>query len=117
MINDTETYTVTLDTDDCADASEWGWLVLGAQAHIDDMGIEYFHVSGRDMLWTRVSGFIVADRLNVIEALTINGDFRLVFTFTPDAKTFTVVRYSHDEPTGASFTVREATDQERNDWL
>lgn len=118
MTNDksTDTYKVELNTDDCADEHEWSWLCLGAQAHIDDRGVEYFHVSGRDMLWDRVAGYTIAERERVIDALSLNGSFRLVFSFAEGSKTFTAIRYSHDEPVGASFTIREATEEEVNEY-
>lgn len=116
MTKQLDPYTIELDTD-CENDWEWDSTALGVQAHIDDMGVEYFHIAGTGMGWMRSQGFIVADRNNLIAALGLDGSYRLVFTFTPGAKTATAMRYSHDEPVGASFTIREATDQECNDWL
>jgi hypothetical protein len=50
--------------------------------------------------WQRVAGYgdITVD--DILEFLTLNGDFRIVFTLTPDNKTLTARRYSHDEPMG-----------------
>ena len=64
--------------------------------------------------WRNVSGYGLALATTgfIIDALTFNGDWRLVFTYDGD-KTMTAVRYSHDEPTGTgTFTFRKATDEE-----
>jgi hypothetical protein len=56
------------------------------------------------MGWTRASGNTKPIRglEETFDALTLNGDYRLVFTlYNGD---LSVTRYSHDEPTGASFT-------------
>jgi hypothetical protein len=59
-------------------------------------------IDGRAMTWLRREGYAVVDADKVLDALTINGDFRLVFTL--DGAELTCIRYSHDEPTGASFS-------------
>lgn len=69
-------------------------------------------IDGEAMGWTRASGYLVTDSDNLLAALKINGDYRLDFTL--DGETLRVVRYSHDEPTGASFTIT-ATDEEEED--
>jgi hypothetical protein len=49
------------------------------------------------------------------DALSINGDFRLVFTYEDGE--MSAVRYSHDEPTGTGkFEFRLATDDELEAW-
>lgn len=62
-------------------------------------------IDGSRMGWTGSSGYFITHDIDTIPAiLKINGDYRLVFTL--DGETLRVIRYSHDEPTGASFTVR-----------
>lgn len=57
--------------------------------------------SGKNMGWTRASGYVYASVDDGLQPLYINGDFRLVLTRKGDD--LTVIRYSHDEPVGASF--------------
>ena len=61
------------------------------------------YMSSKAMNWDRRSGFALAepDTDAVIRALSINGDWRIVFKLIGDD--LLAVRYSHDEPTGASF--------------
>jgi hypothetical protein len=63
-----------------------------------------FKVEGSGMGWQRRSGTaeIMPYARDIVSQLTINGDFRLNVSYE-FGDTFTVVRYSHDEPTGASF--------------
>lgn len=68
-----------------------------------DFGAEQVvRIDGRAMTWLRREGYAVVDADKVLDALTINGDFRLVFTL--DGAELTCARYSHDEPTGAFFS-------------
>jgi hypothetical protein len=61
-------------------------------------------VKGSRMGWTRASGTAFTDVETLLDTLTFDGEWRLVFTL--DSKhDLSVVRYSHDEPTGASFTI------------
>jgi hypothetical protein len=59
--------------------------------------------SGKNMGWTRATGYAYASIDDGLQPLYINSDFRLVAT--RDGDNLTVVRYSHDEPVGASFTL------------
>ena len=61
-------------------------------------------VKGRNMGWTRASGTAFTTAEDLIDTLTFDGDWRLVFTLDSNYN-LSVVRYSHDEPTGASFTI------------
>ena len=67
---------------------------------------DYVKISGTGMGWTRATGYAVVetDWDKVYKALTINGEYRLEFVV--EGKDFTVVRYSHDEPMGARFTIK-----------
>lgn len=67
-------------------------------------------IAGTAMGWERRSGHAVVGAERVLDALNLNGDYRLVFTF--DNESLTCVRYSHDEPTGASFTLTSHTLEE-----
>ena len=62
-------------------------------------------IKGRAMGWQRKEGWITVEAQwdSIYRALTINGDYTLKITLK--GENFTVVRYSHDEPTGATFTI------------
>ena len=66
----------------------------------------YVRIEGRNMGWQNRSGYAIAQGTweSVYNKLAINGDYTLRFTLAGDS--FTVVRSSHDEPTGAYFTIR-----------
>lgn len=67
------------------------------------------HIQGRNMTWLRSDGWIVVQPERVIEAIKLNADFRIVFTL--NGTDLSAVRYSHDEPTGASFTLSPTTEE------
>lgn len=60
-------------------------------------------ISCKSMLWTHSSGYAIVPAAPeaIFEALTLNGDYRLVFTWDREDG-LTVTRYSHDEPTGTA---------------
>lgn len=66
---------------------------------VDSWAIRY-----EGMTWERKSGttYPISGLEETFDALTVNGDYRLVFIL--DNGTLKVLRYSHDEPMGASFT-------------
>lgn len=70
----------------------------------DTHKIDEWIIRGNNMGWTRASGNTepIGGLEETFDALTLNGDYRLVFTLLNDS--LRVTRYSHDEPTGASFT-------------
>ena len=72
---------------------------------------DYLKIEGKAMGWQRREGWAVipADWKSLYGALAINGEYTLRMKI--DGSAFTVVRSSHDEPTGATFTI-EATIQE-----
>ena len=82
--------------DDLADNIFPEWLTRNGSP-------EYIRIHGRRMGWTNAEGSAVisAEFQDLLNALTINGDWNLRFTLSGDE--FTIQRYSHDEPTGASF--------------
>ena len=65
------------------------------------------------MGWRRTSGHTYSPARDILDALGLeHTDYTLAFTWHAETHAFTCVRYSHDEPTGASFTIRLATDAE-----
>lgn len=64
-----------------------------------------FYIKANGMGWTRQN--VSSDQLETweqaLKCLTLNGDYRLEFAYDAADKFLTVSRYSHDEPTGASF--------------
>ena len=78
------------------------WLV----AHPDQL-TEILEVDAEGVGWMRQAGsaFVRADAKELLDLFTLNGDFKLEFTF--EGKDLTVRRWSHDEPMGsARFIVR-----------
>jgi len=73
---------------------------------------DYVRIDGTNMTWMRRSGHAIS-RANwdaVWDKVTINGDYRLTFTFAGD--TLTIARYSHDEPTGCGMVISAAANNE-----
>lgn len=58
-------------------------------------------IDGRGMGWTKSMGSAVVPIDKALKALTLNGDFRIDVEWS--GRSFSARRYSHDEPTGASF--------------
>lgn len=111
---ETTKYEIHLDTD----STEWEWEDAHEELKLwgDNAGVSHFTVEGTAMGWTRASGFTVVAWDILADAFSLNGDYRVVFTLADGENTLTAVRYSHDEPVGASFTVRPATEQEIEDY-
>lgn len=74
------------------------------QNHHDLDGSSELLVKGSRMGWTRASGTTTTDVEGLLATLTFDSEWRLIFTLD-DKHNLSVVRYSHDEPTGASFDV------------
>lgn len=53
--------------------------------------------------WTHEPFKAITRVENILDILSFGNDYTLNFTL--DGSSLTVVRYSHDEPTGASFTI------------
>jgi hypothetical protein len=106
----------------CDDEFEcWG------DCHEDDLGIvgmvldRWLIANGMDndepnvlirtdrMNWNGVSGQCVVEFNDILNALKLNGDWKVEFRL--DGKDLTACRYSHDEPCGALFTLT-TTDEE-----
>ena len=81
---------------------DWEWadakdeLVLAFETLGDTLQVEASGIG-----WTRERGLGVLESHNAWRVLTIDGDFRLVAQIDDDV--ITVVRYSHDEPMGATY--------------
>jgi len=77
------------------------WCVsVGNPSHV--------RIEGSAMGWQRRSGYkeINAEWKDLLSALTLNGEWLL--TIEREGDTFKIRRSSHDEPTGASFTLTPA---------
>lgn len=66
-------------------------------------------VQSKNMNWDKVAGWTNARASEVIDALTLNGEF--ILRYTLEGKTLTCVRSSHDE-LGALFTFTKAQEQD-----
>lgn len=95
---------------------EWRWEdnYDELQSFFCNQDFDYFRINGHNMNWTHDDGFIVVRGEKVIDALKLNGDYRLEFIFQSSelAMPVKVVRYSHDEPMGAYFDIVQATEED-----
>lgn len=68
---------------------------------------EYLRIEGRRMTWQYLSGYAIikANSKALLDSLTFSGDWSLEFKYDDETNEFTVTRWSHDEPTGASFII------------
>jgi hypothetical protein len=66
---------------------------------------EHLLIQGRSMGWQRLNGVATLDATwtDLFRALSINGEYTLRMKL--EGENFTVVRSSHDEPTGAHFSI------------
>ena len=66
---------------------------------------EYLRIEGKRMGWQARTGYkvIKATHKELWDALTFSGDWSLHYKL--EGNSLTITRYSHDEPTGASFTI------------
>lgn len=65
--------------------------------------------SSKNIGWSKATGYTYAKIDDGLQPLYLNGEFRLVAT--RNGNDLTVVRYSHDEPTGASFNLTIETQE------
>jgi hypothetical protein len=80
------------------------WRDLNSHKASDNLRID-----GEKIGWERLSGYkeveVETDLADaIVDALRINGDWTLVFKVSHDGH-LSVVRYTHDEPTGAGFSI------------
>lgn len=85
---------------------EW----LGANGWDSDTRIR---INGSGMNWTRSSGYAITEAQNILDKLSINGDFTL--RFYRKGKNLEVVRSSHDE-LGALFEFELAPPESDEDY-
>jgi hypothetical protein len=62
------------------------------------------------MTWQGIMGWAYTTPERLVDTLSLNGDFRLVFEF--DGENLTAIRYSHDEPVGTGKFVIELSDEQ-----
>jgi len=89
------------------------WLSETVEVWLEEVGNpSRVQINGRSMGWTRASGYAIAnaDWKDIYKKLQINGDWTLRFTL--EGRSLKVTRYSHDEPTGASFEIVPADGEE-----
>jgi hypothetical protein len=67
-------------------------------------------IEGHRMGWQRRSGSLTTEISDLFDVLAFGHDYTLHFTL--DGDRLYVLRYSHDEPSGASFEVTLATEGE-----
>lgn len=87
---------------DSIDAFEEAIVSPFIQAHPE---LHRFKVEGKGMGWLRRSGVgqVMPYARDIVSQLSIDGDFRLFVSYEL-GDSFSIVRFSHDEPVGASFT-------------
>lgn len=113
----TATLKYEIELDNNGDEFDWEWAQEAIAEWAVEANVSHFYIEGMDMGWRRLSGHIVVPFDKLAEAFSLNGDYRVVFTITEGKKdTLKAVRYSHDEPCGASFIVRPATETEIEEW-
>lgn len=106
-------YTIELDTN-----SEDEFAYEDAQYELKDFykrgSSQYYTIHGHNMGWQHMEGFIVVEFTKVLDALAFGNDYRLEFTIDEEKldSEVKVWRFSHDEPCGASFEIRPATEEE-----
>lgn len=102
--------------ENCAGCGEW--MLEGAYQTLEEwLGRNDWPsgviIQGAAMGWRRLSGYALVrateDKLaqKILDKLTLNGDFTLELKL--HGKACHAVRYSHDEPTGASFELQPFT--------
>jgi hypothetical protein len=90
------------------------WLEESVDQFVEAIGNPYeLRIEGRRMGWTGASGYAIckANSKDLLAKLTFSGDWRLRFVF--DGNTLAITRWSHDEPTGASFEVVAEVEEEQ----
>lgn len=107
-----EKYTIELDNN-AEDEWEFEDSLECLKSLFDVSEVGTYHLSSERMNWDNVAGYKVVDYKDVVSSLQLNGDYRLEFHVDPSTPDhYTVLRYSHDEPCGAQFVVRPATEEE-----
>ena len=92
------------------------WLEESVDSFVEAIGSPYeLRIEGRRMGWTSASGYAIckANSKDLLAKLTFSGDWRLRFVF--EGNTLAITRWSHDEPTGASFEVVAEIEEEEQE--
>jgi hypothetical protein len=114
-----EATSFSIELDNSSDEFDWEDARMALDDIFEASDMTHFRINGEGMGWTRVSGYKVVPYDKVAEALFLDGDFRIVFTFLDGILTkapVKAVRYSHDEPVGASFTIVAASEFDIEDF-
>jgi hypothetical protein len=97
--------------------NDYCWIMNGAEtsdllnewvSRNGETATDTAKVSSTRMNWDGVAGYAVSEVTKLPETLAIRGDYRLSFTLRNNE--LIIWRYSHDEPTGAYFTVEFVPD-------
>ena len=89
------------------------WLEEDFDSYLEAHGKPNFvRIDGKNMGWQNLFGYTIvrANSKELLESLSINGEWTIAFTFSDNL--LTVTRFSHDEPMGAYFTVSPVSDEE-----
>jgi hypothetical protein len=89
------------------DARALCWELLSDWLRINN-NPQAVKIAGKNITWERLSGYALVMPQDILNALIINGEFTI--TLTLDGDKLTARRSSHDEPTGASFTITPASE-------
>jgi hypothetical protein len=89
------------------DAKEYCWELINTWLTVNN-NPQAVTITGKALTWRRVTGYAIVMPQDILGALTINGEFTISLTLEGD--NLTACRYSHDEPTGASFVFAPATE-------
>ena len=100
--------------DDC-----WGWCYQYAEEDTDntldewarrnDYPSDTVRIESKAIGWRQVAGYAVTSLEGVAKVLRLNGDYRIEFIV--EGNDLTIKRWSHDEPTGATFTANFIPDE------
>jgi hypothetical protein len=74
---------------------------------LEENEITSVEITGKAMGWTRATGKTTVEATSeaILKALTLNGDYCLEVSIPEFDLAFSAIRYSHDEPTGATFEI------------
>lgn len=91
---------------ECFDCQPLGYLQELVEQWIKKSRANKLVSFGKNMGWAHASGEgeLPASFDNVMRFVTLNGEYSLRFVFEPN-EPIRVTRFSHDEPTGASFEI------------
>lgn len=105
-------FSIILDTED----DDYSDMLDGLARTLDEANVTHFRVECEGVSWRKQSGRFTLTAEDTLDIMTgWKGDYRLMVVGDTGLPTeFHATRYSHDEPTGASFTIRPALQSEIN---